>query len=59
MKIFLFVLPFLPFIIGAAVFEIVLCAALMKTASINSRQEEAMRSQAELRRQRNAGVTKN
>lgn len=49
MKMFLLVLPF---IIGAAVFAVVLCLALMKTASINSRQEEIMQSQAKLRRQR-------
>ena len=49
MKIFLLVLPF---VVGIFVFEIVLCMALMKAASINDRQDELEQMQTELHRRK-------
>lgn len=53
MKVFLLVFPF---VVGIFVFEIVLCMALMKAASINDRQDELEQMQTELHRQEEAGT---
>lgn len=56
MRMFLLVLPFVAVIFT---FEIVMCMALMKVASINDRHDELMQMQAELHRQEEAATAGN